>query len=474
MSKSIVKKHCSILNYVRHEDSDLYELVQDLCLGRMFNPRRQAAGVTFLHPSKALVKELQKMAGSDDPEKAVEHLQSLILVDHLPSINDFDAKKTDIPTFRGKKLPVDKVDKDKITLKGGGVVTLDKTFATRKDRSNMTVYKLDKALVPTDTADAEHKFNKPKKVTGGAVFNNDRKKLFESVVKSSCENDRNGKDSALECLVSIVEVAQKHDADKHKAICSQLSWDTLTTLAIVLQPYKENRNSDTEYVSDEMLNTLMNKYSTSAQGLENMWAYVADPHEKYMSYMNSCDVSKCQNYIHNILSNASVKSSKVTVMKEVGNAFNQLAKCDLSDLSNVRRNVLNDKTLALAECELRIMGAITLENIMGFKNYNELEHLYKKHSLTRVHMKSVNINSCNVAYYLSTASLMLNSDAFFYLPNTFSDGVTIDEWVSNVDLNVTLDKAVHNQLSPNYYSKMELSPEQKQLITELYNKMNVE
>jgi len=117
MSKSIVKKHCSILNYVRHEDSDLYELVQDLCLGRMFNPRRQAAGVTFLHPSKALVKELQKMAGSDDPEKAVEHLQSLILVDHLPSINDFDAKKTDIPTFRGKKLPVDRLIKIKLLLR---------------------------------------------------------------------------------------------------------------------------------------------------------------------------------------------------------------------------------------------------------------------------------------------------------------------------------------------------------------------
>lgn len=467
MTKNTVKKHCSILNYLRRVDNDLFELVQDLCLGRMFSPRRNSNGVTFLHPSKALYKDLLKMAQSNKPEDAVDYLQSLIVVDYLPSISDFESRKDDIPTFKGKKLLFKDFAKAKATLKDGGVITPNVEFIPRDDRDNMVIYNLDKALVKPDSPDAEYKYKDKGKavVKGGAVFSADRKKLFEDVLRASCVNDRNGKDSAMECLVSILKAAVDcNDDDRYQSICSQLSWDTITSLAIVLQPYRTKLTKDTQYVSVAMLQKLQEKYSVDGV-LGSMWAYVKNPYAEYKKCMDSCscDVSVVRDVLHDAVD----RTSKITIIRDVNSAYGRLSSV-VGDLPGVRRNVLSDKHLCLAECELRIMGAITLQNIMGFQDSEELLAVYKKHNLDAPHIANVNIKSCNLAYYLSTANLMLSSDGFFYLPGLVTNGVNLGQWLNDTSQCVRLDKMVVNTLSEGYYGDMKLTDEQKALILQLH------
>ena len=140
MSKSGVSKYCSILNYLKHNHEDLYELIQDLCIGRIFNPRKGSDGVTFLCPDKALMAELKKHASGSDPEKAVEMIQSIVIPDHLPSLSDFEG---DLPTMvRGKKITVEKSSSSSVELSGGASVSHDKNWDHRKDRTNLAVHTL--------------------------------------------------------------------------------------------------------------------------------------------------------------------------------------------------------------------------------------------------------------------------------------------------------------------------------------------
>lgn len=446
MAKINVKQHCSILNYLKNVNSDLYDLIQNLCLGRSFSPRRGTRGVTFLNPSKKLTSDLLKLA-EKDALKAVETIKSLIIVDYLPSCDDLMSVKDDVPTALDKKLVPDKKVGNKVVFKNGSEVSVDSKFVPREDRMNMVVYDLDKKLVDTEGNKAEFKYNKanssgPKVVKGGGEFSLDRKVLFNTIMKA-CANDSNGKDSAMECLVTIIKAAE--DEVVKQAICSQLSWDTKASLAIVLQPYR-TANDNCCYVSDELLKKLHDKYSINdGSDLSSYWSYVDNPVGKYREYME-CGFNIIEGKaeaIRNLVNAAREKSNKAEIIKIINQLHNDFKT---TGTNNAIRNQVLESELFLAEAELRILSAHINSNSNGRCCVQELNEMFKKHNLNKplLFNDETLATKCEITHYISLYNMMLCSDAIFYIPNLFN-GARICEWVSDPNKAIKLDTEVCNE-----------------------------
>jgi hypothetical protein len=419
MSKS-VKKHCSILNYIRHSDNELYELVQDLCIGRMFVPRRGSPGLTFLHPSKELLAKIKDMATGDNPEEAVAALQSLVLLDYLPTIGDFDNKKTDIPTFLRNKLPVSGSDGKKVNLKNGAEIVLDKNFEARNDRSNIIVYKISKALVPTDTEKSDFsnvtkKSNR--KIKGGAAFLDGRKKLFEVVVLKCC--DDSGDDPAMEVLVSLCDFLEHNDYKPElELVRSQLSYDTLASLAIVLQPFK---STGSPYLSNDILKKWTDVYT---DGSTSVYCYNPNPGSDYEKHRSKCQSCKISDGIEQINSDLTNVMSKLTVIPELPKAYEKLSDIFVNNINPKRLETLLSKTLALAESELRVYSALLHDNSEEKLSVVELTKLFSHMcNLTVPYMVNdkESMANCNLGFYYSSAFLIARSNALCYVPSKFSD-----------------------------------------------------
>lgn len=159
-----VKKFCKILKYIEQIDSELYQMIIDLCLERLFIPRG-TAGITFLYPKeKSYREEILSYGYSEDPEKAIQMLESLILLDYLPKPEDFILKKDDIPNALRQKIDVKSADVSSVHLGCGCKLAPDNKFVPMEDRKNMAVYTLSgSGRIPLDAPKATMKYASKKR-----------------------------------------------------------------------------------------------------------------------------------------------------------------------------------------------------------------------------------------------------------------------------------------------------------------------
>jgi hypothetical protein len=435
MSKR-VKKHCSILNYIRRADLELYELVQDLCIGRMLVPRRNTSGLTFLRPDKKLMSNIMAMASGDDPEKAVAALQSLVLMDHLSSADEFAANSSNIPTFLNKKLPFDKVDGNKVILTNGAELTLDREFEHRNDRSNMSVWVISKALVPSDTADVDSTKakTKPAKKTGGGDITGTRGVLFMKILKRHSNADHMSVGNpAMEILCSLCDHLT---GESKKAVQSQLSWDTLGSLAIVLKPFKGN---DQTYISTTDYNSWVAKNNNSA--VADLFYHHMNVIERYQQHMEkgAAVFASVADVINKARTTASSTSSKPTIISNITIAFNKIAT-GCKDICSLRENVIKNKIAAFAEAELRVLSALLHDSALGCIDYNEARSLYETKcnlSIPYIVTQKEHIINSNLAFYYSSAYLIARSDGMVYYPGCVMDG-DLDS-IANESSTISLD-----------------------------------
>ena len=444
MSKG-VSKQCSILNYVRHNDEQLYELIQDLCLGKIFMPRRGSPGITFLRPDKALLKEIQEMAAGDQPEDAIEALQSLVLLDNLSSIKDFDEKKSDIPTYLRKKLQVVSADGKKVVLKNGAEIVPDKDFQARSDRGNISVYMISKALVPTDGPDADFSNAKIKPKKGGAELGGSRAQLFERVLHNFCESKQ---DPAMELLAALHGWAAKNKPAVADAIASKCSYDTLASLAIVLQPYK---SSPTHLSNEDLSSFISEMYGQSGEsGL----------FQTLPVYSLRKDVSE----YYDKLAGAEHKDA-VRLRTESEDLARGMGKLNAVKKLNAYydQKFPGTKSLAFAEAELRVMSAMLLENSDGRYDYQELSALYRACNLDAPYVCADKdlVANANIGFYYSTVYLIARSDALNYVPNlngSKSDAISNDQ--AYISLNLTMQDMLRDRRSA---SQVEINRLRKQI-----------
>lgn len=445
MSKG-VSKQCSILNYIRKADEDLHELIQDLCIGKMLIPRKGSPGITFLRPDKELFNQIQKMASGDEPEKAIETLQSLVLLDCMSSLGEFNEKKTDIPTYLRKKLQVDKVDSKKVTLANGAEIVPDNDFQARNDRDNINVYIISKKLVPTDGEDATFHNAKPKTKKGGAdLMDGKRIELFEKVVKEFCETER---DPAMELLVALYGWAKHNNyTDVMNVIQSKVSGDSLASLAIVLQPYKTNA----DYISDENLQKFVkDSYDVSRNQANNTFKDIAVytlNSEAQTVYETLCKGEIFASF-HAIAKNESAKCANQCAKLNVVKLLTEFYSSNTVDTLCVGMNCKSvSKSTLFAESELRVLSAMILENLNGRFEFDELMTIYRNCKLDTPHLCSDPelIKNSNLGFYYSTVYLIARSDALFYVPSDDGSDTTN---VASDNVFINLNKTIGNLLKP--------------------------
>jgi hypothetical protein len=179
-SAGSMKKFPRITDYLQTRHKPVYEIIENLAMHGSLSPRR-GGGVTFLLPDAALIKKLDKMLSSDNPEEATDIISSMIIPMYLKNLNDFVANKDNIPTLIGKRLVVLPASSSReVKLEGGATVTeqagKDKfvPFASvgPATRGNMAVYVLSGEVDYKKAPEAGFSRNRGKEnkdVEGGAA-----------------------------------------------------------------------------------------------------------------------------------------------------------------------------------------------------------------------------------------------------------------------------------------------------------------
>ncbi len=438
MPKSVVKKHCSILNYLEYEHPDLFDLLRQTCSLGFFSFRKEYSGLTFLRPEGKMLTELKRMASGDSIEEFNDTLKSLILLDGITTLSEFGEKKANIPTLLRKKLPVKSVSATKVTLENGAEISVDEKFQARNDRDNICVYVIDGGFVPTDTPAATLNPKRPSaKVRGGAEFKANKKELFNDVLASWVRNPN--RDAALETLVTICTVMKNRNADKYKAICSQLSYDTLASLAIVLQPC----STRSTYLNEEDVRHISSM--ANAPGLVDVYAYCGNPVNDYEQHRLNGHTDKAKE-ISELSVHILTHSNKLNIVSEITKAYSSFSSMNSDSLSSVRRNVFVDSKLAYAESELRVLSALVQANHMTRREMSsDLKKLFNNDCTLDspyILASKSNIASCNLGFYYSSVHLLARSNALIFFPNLDN------EYTSNLD-NIYQDSALLNLDSRN-------------------------
>ncbi len=459
MSKN-VKKHCSVLNYLKEKDPKLFEAIESNCLNGIFHVRYGSSGLTFLRPNPELSAELQKKLSSNDGIEGDEAMKALVLLDYLPSLKDFDDRKNDIPNFHRKKLQVASYKDGKILLANGAEVTLDPDFDHREN-FNIAVYLINKKLAPvgTDPATFENT-KKPVKrgVKGGADYGSDKRALFEKVLKA-CASCGGKRDPALETLVSLLLWSKTKNTNIHRTVSSLLSHDTLATLAIVLQPYR-NTSDECTYIPDAQFQVWK---SVMGDNPSELFGYLPNP----VAYYSKCMEEAAQEFagamqvIQKLQKDHLAGVSKISIATNLDTFYKALKADDkIQQLPDIRRKVLANRVLTLAEAELRTHSAVLRSH--PALNFDDLRNLFTSCNLNRsVICESKLTANANIAYFYSVMHTVAKSQACFYLPGAMPGASGLAEVansaVSAIDLN--LDLALKPELDAEYAQQCEKTKE---------------
>lgn len=412
MSKS-VNKHCSILNYLEDKDPTLYKIIKHLCMGGMFKVRKHSSGLTFLRPDSNLVDKLKKLAYGDNPEEAVQVIQSMILLDNLESLDDFANNKDDISTFLRKKLPVASANSKSVMLTNGAEIRVDDDFDSRNDK-NISVHLLSKEFVPTDTEPASGSNNKPKvkKMMGGADYNGGRAKLFINVLieHARCEK----RNPSLEVLVNLMQYLENSRSSLLSGVMSQLSGDTIASLAIVLQPFRSAHT----YIDDATYNAWA---ASSTRKETSLYYYGSAPLAYYARKMQEAAVGK-KEAMKKLKEDQEAlvgDASKPTIVKGIMGLY-----ANLTNYSYPHNNAV----LAFAEAELRVFSTLLQQNFTYFDAAELLDLFQNKCTLESPYICQDRqlVMGANVGFYYSTVYLLARSDALVYIPK-YADEVGIKE-----------------------------------------------
>ena len=208
-----------------------------------------------------------------------------------------------------------------------------------------------------------------------------------------------------------------------KDICSQLSYDTIGSLAIILQPYRTVNDPTTQYIDDQLW-----------QDIRSDWDF-SSSYEYYISENNAlAQYERFRQMAKDFSANAqdaneqaANDASKFNCVKIISRAQSKL-----QNVGGVRGAVLSNKNLALAESELRVMSG-TLNNDRDRPSSYELKTLYSVQcTLDKPYLLNDKIE--NVALYHSLPYLIARSDALAFNPKlnytTTLDALASDQLIS--------------------------------------------
>ena len=158
-AKNVHKKYCSILQYIQHNNRELYDTINDICPAltgifslKSFGPTGGKRDLTMLMPIKGseMHKEIVSMAYGGRELEAIALIKTCLLYKHIPSIGDFkqsDVIKTANCPDRGNCNNVVVETSGGFTKVGGAKIIADENFAMLYTDAKFHVYLLESGML---------------------------------------------------------------------------------------------------------------------------------------------------------------------------------------------------------------------------------------------------------------------------------------------------------------------------------------
>ena len=124
----------SLSQWLKHYDKRLYNAIEEACALNLLRQERGSNGITMLYPiNKTLRNKIITLLEYNDLE-GLKIIQSMIIVDYLPTTYTWHDKKDDIPNKLGQLIEVASIDTRKIMLANGSI--LKKLYPENNTKNN--------------------------------------------------------------------------------------------------------------------------------------------------------------------------------------------------------------------------------------------------------------------------------------------------------------------------------------------------
>ena len=226
------QKYCNLYAFVKKNNKDLFSLIDDLCSENLF---KQRYPLTFLNPSKDLVKILEKLVDSGEQEKGLEKLKSLFIYGKHDTLNK------ELISYNKKKITnVDDLSKLKKTS----------NFNQWEGRDTMSVFDYTLSDFPKEGSDIE----KPPITKKGTSEHNLRVKYTHELIENylSSENLK----PVIYKLNSLLKFVKSHDEKSFESVKLLLDSSPIVSWYIMVQPTKSNNKHISDDLFNEWVNTL--------------------------------------------------------------------------------------------------------------------------------------------------------------------------------------------------------------------------
>ena len=429
-----VKKFCRLAKFLEQSDKDLYQAFDDLCLLGLFRVRGR--GITFLYPAdKAYRKKIIDHAYSNNPEKAVDMVKCLVLLDFLPSPSDFNSKKDDIPNSHHKKLEVESADAKEVKLKSGHKLVVDKTYIPLRSGEPIAVYQLTgKGELPTTGTSSSMKYNNESSgnkrggyVQGGTPnnfnFNNsDIIKITEFVEDYYDSGASDDSHCIYRCILSLIygyAITDKCDSNTRYDIYSKICASPRASFYIILAPWclEKNYNIHTLIIESGLNEiTLLSKPEISSIlnkcKVENLYNNNLDT---LISICRSENNISSASIAQNVINRNGYRDKLVSMINSPILSKTEIIKSYGNDTNRLYKDLITTFCYLCASYEIED------------RTYYKINFTYRiKNVFNDINSFSDSVNQA--AYNLSIFYSLLKSDAFLYTPllSTERDLVMLD------------------------------------------------
>lgn len=252
MASKKLKTHCRIFNWIRDENSELAQIMIDLCLEHITDTSKRQNSITFLMPDSKLMNEIREKSEADNTKDARTIIKSLVIPLALPNKTAFKNKKIignkSLFTFPEAKIE----SNDEVTFGDKLSIKLNPVKFQNEYDHTMVVWNIIKGIPPSDYKNEVGgskgyiiEYIEPKK-TGGAInntiesqFKNNYRSVFAETVENMFrKNIRNVhiKNPYVSIVVALLkELIKDQHIVKVKPI---LDINPIITFYLLIEPYK--------------------------------------------------------------------------------------------------------------------------------------------------------------------------------------------------------------------------------------------
>lgn len=226
------KRYCTIIDWLRQNDSELYDALDQLCMLGNLTPKGRGSGTTFLVPDTKARAEILKGAASDSDaqiDKAVDLVKAHILPVSAATAADM---RGEVGSLLGVKLETESVSGGEVRLKGGAVLAPEPSFRAQR-RDNIHVWRVKSGEVPLSGPE----FTRSRVRRGGAEASASlgSRALLARRTEQTFQTNRG---IYLEQVVSLLGFLKRNHQDLYTCVLPLVDRDPTVSFYILVEPYK--------------------------------------------------------------------------------------------------------------------------------------------------------------------------------------------------------------------------------------------